>query len=457
MSDDANPFELVDDDSESAPKKPAPEKPATKKPAPAEDADGLPALELEPDLEAAPAPAAQTAAAPGGADEVEEIQLDDKPPPTPEPTRTIEDEGPTDGSTVRMSLSDVVSAWGEEAPEGAAAAAAAAEASTPTKDRSAAKRIAIMVLVIVAVLAVIIVLFASCTPVAHADELEGMDETDALLASPSDIGIDFRGIEEPPRLQRPENCCWRPWRLLITPYGFLASVKGDVYADAESQSIKIDFEDILDRTSAGGMLNVVFGYKRWKFVADGLFARLGDDLTVGRTNVAVKIRQYQLELAVGRRVIGPAFGEWVGPRCCPPVAPCPRQTLDLVAGMRYGRTETVLTINRPAGGILTALSKRATNTEDYWEPFVGGTWQIPLNRRWSFGFRGDVGGFAIGRDASNFSWRLEAVTQWRFHRRLALLFGWRVFEQDRTNGSGPDKEGTKLLQHGPLIGLMIRI
>ena len=206
-------------------------------------------------------------------------------------------------------------------------------------------------------------------------------------------------------------------------------------------------------TSAGGMLNVRFGYKRWFFVADGLFARLGDNFDAGRTAVDIKIRQYQLELAVGRRLIGRSFGRWTGPGCCPP-APPPCQTLDAYVGARYVRTEVVLTIDRPAA-ILPAIHKRATTTSDYWEPYVGGIWTVPLARRWSLRTRGDIGGFGLGADASEFAWRLEATAAWQFSNRLTLVFGWRLFEQDRVTGTGLDREGTKLLQHGPLIGLTI--
>ena len=99
----------------------------------------------------------------------------------------------------------------------------------------------------------------------------------------------------------------RPWEVRISPYGFLANVEGDVWADADKTSVKIPFEEIIKRTTAGGMLNVTFGYRRWFVELDGLYGRIEDEFDVGTLNTSVRVNQYQLELILGRRLYLPSL------------------------------------------------------------------------------------------------------------------------------------------------------
>jgi len=409
----------------------------------------------KPEPEPEPEPAEEPAAEPAPAEpDTLSLALEDEAPPEPEPEPELEDvSGPNDGQTVRMSLSDVVSAWGEEVP--VEDAATDSEDGPPAEDRSHLKRVVIAVLVIAAILAVIATLFAGCAPPAMAAplDLSAPMPNDPLLLKPSDIPVVLDG--QTPIVRRP-GCCWRPWEIFISPYGFLASVEGDVWADSEKSNINIPFEEIIDRTNAGGMLNLRFGYKRWYFEADGLFAKIGDDLSSGTTEIEVRITQYQLELALGYRIAGPGFGRWVGRRCCPPET-CPQQTVDVYGGMRYARTESTIHIRRPAGIIVGAIDTKASDTQDYWEPYVGLVWGKPLTRKWRLRCRGDIGGFDVGGDASNFSWRLEALAGLDLSSRISFFFGWRLFNQDRVRHDGAARTGTDLLQHGPMIGAVFRL
>lgn len=467
MTSDSNPFELVDDDGDDAPPpkpkaKPAPEPaPAPETVSASEPGGELEPLELEPDLEvseppAKPEPASDPTPEP---DAIEEIQLEDDAPPPPDPEP--EPEGPTDGGTVRMSLADVVHAWDEEAPAEVTAAAAAAAAKPAKKDRSAMKRVLLMVGVIVAILIAIIILFGACAPMAHADEV-----TDALAAEgagetldPRTIGVDFHGLEEGPkrRLTRrqaaPPGCCWRDWQISVTPYGFLAGVRGDVFADSDRTSISIPFEDLIKRTTGGFMLNVAIGYKRWVLEFDGVYGRVGDSFNIGRTSFDVRIKQYQADGVIGYVVSGRPFGRYTGARCCPP-EDCCRHRLIVYAGARYNQTDTVINISRPAGAILPGIQRRATDTGNYAKPIVGLAWGQWIGRSWFYKVRGDFGTGKLNDETSS-DIRIEATASWQFHDRMSLVFGYRVLRQRNVRESGGIEEGTDLTQHGPIVGLSI--
>ncbi|MDA1195039.1 MAG: hypothetical protein O2894_07615 [Planctomycetota bacterium] len=116
-NDGDDPFELVEDEGPTRPLAPPPPEPAD------EPISDVPEIKIEPEPPAKPKA---------------------KAPP-----------GPSDGSTVRMSLADVVSAWQEDAPVAEAAAAVPMK-----KDRTRAKMIAVATIVALAVLAVIVVFVA---------------------------------------------------------------------------------------------------------------------------------------------------------------------------------------------------------------------------------------------------------------------------------------------------------
>ena len=367
-----------------------------------------PAPAAMPPSEPEPEPPAGDAAPEPEPDDVPTIELTDDPPPEPEaPAEEFtEESGPSDGHTVRMALSDVVSAWDEDAAD---AGDDDPSGDAPTaKDRGGLKRIVVAILVIAFVLAAIIVILGSCAAPAQAAEAAAGN---TLAVQPSDIPVSFEGST--PVLERPKDCCWRPWELSITPYGFLASVDGDVWVDTEKESISIPFEDIIKRTTAGGMLNVTFGYKRWFVALDGIYGRIEDDFDVGTTNIDVRINQYQLDIMAGWRVCGRSFGRWVGARCCPPPVE-QAQTFDVFVGMRYIRTETRLRIQRPAGIILPAVDTHGSDTQAYWEPFVGRHLGAPPDRQVDAALQGQH------RRLRRRWRRLESRLDARGHRRLEV-------------------------------------
>lgn len=109
-------------------------------------------------------------------------------------------------------------------------------------------------------------------------------------------------------------------------------------------------------------------------------------------------------------------------------------------------------VTLPDGTVLPAGTKvGVSDTEAWFEPFVGARIGYDLSRTWSLALRADLGGFGIG---SEFAWQAMAIIGWRFDlfgADAAMLLGSRALGQKYQDN---DFEWD-VIAHGPAIGLNI--
>lgn len=102
----------------------------------------------------------------------------------------------------------------------------------------------------------------------------------------------------------------------------------------------------------------------------------------------------------------------------------------LLLGGRYILLEAEeLRITGPRGNSVTRSGKR-----DWVDPVIGGQLRAPLTEFVNLAVRGDFGGFGIGT-ASDFTWNIEAVTEWQCSDCLQLHLGYRVLDIDQQQGT----------------------
>ena len=58
-----------------------------------------------------------------------------------------------------------------------------------------------------------------------------------------------------------------------------------------------------------------------------------------------------------------------------------------------------------------------------------------------------------GSEAAQFTWQLNVNFAFRFTVNLSAFIGYRLLSYDTITGSGADRTGTDLLQHGPQFGV----
>ena len=127
-----------------------------------------------------------------------------------------------------------------------------------------------------------------------------------------------------------------------------------------------------------------------------------------------------------------------------PSGPNPWEAEFLVGG-RYNLLEADrITITGPRGRSITRSGER-----DWVDPIIGGIIRAPLNPDLAMSFRGDVGGFGIG-SASEFTWNIEALAEYKCSEYCRLMLGYRLLDIDQEQGGGDDRFEYDVQIRGPI-------
>lgn len=241
------------------------------------------------------------------------------------------------------------------------------------------------------------------------------------------------------------------WSFKIAPYAWLAGTGGTIVTNGEETDFDLSFEDILELTTGGFQINAQARYGRFFFSFDGTWAQLGhgEDLLGGRIDFSVK--QTIVELDVGYRLIGPEFrAASADTRAYVSGA----IILDAYLGARYWRTDLALTVDLPGLPPLIPPTQTVVSSVDEWtEPLVGARFGMGLSQKVGLAIDGNLGGFGIG-DAAELTWTLNLFIDWRFGKKWSAAFGWRTQSVDDISGSGVDRNGSKIVTTGPIIGFV---
>lgn len=248
--------------------------------------------------------------------------------------------------------------------------------------------------------------------------------------------------------------------LRFTPYAWLTSFNGDFGARSIELNVDASFADILDESDSviGFMGAIDAEVDRFVFQLNGVYTKAEFGTTRGRagprgSSVSAEadavLETTWIEALAGYRLADQRFG----------TESTYRLTLDGFAGLRY--TDLALdqsvtaeaNVELPRGGMLEAGVRREFSDSQAWfEPFVGLRAGFEFGEGWSVSLRGDLGGF--GFDGSDFSWQAIATLgyRWRFEQwSLGLFAGYRALGQDYRD----DDFKWDMVTHGPLIGLSV--
>ncbi len=155
-----------------------------------------------------------------------------------------------------------------------------------------------------------------------------------------------------------------------------------------------------------------------------------------------------VELQGGYRFLGPEFG-------VTNFAPGD-MALDAYLGARYWRTDISLNVNLPGRPpIIPPTQISGLSTDEWVEPLLGGRFRLGLTPTVGMSINGNVGGFGVG-EAADLTWTLSMTFDWRFAQRWGTAFGWRTQSVDDVSGSGSERNGSKIVTTGPIVGLIYR-
>ena len=218
------------------------------------------------------------------------------------------------------------------------------------------------------------------------------------------------------------------WHYLVQPYVMFPNMKGETgIADLPLISVDEDPQDIFENLQMGAMFYAEAQNDTWTFSTDLLYMNLGPEIadTALVSDVDVEVSQVGWEIAAMRRLT-PQF--------------------ELGIGLTYNQidVDVDLHINGPLGG--TDVS--AGLEEDWIDPTIVGRATWPINDKWFFQARGNIGGFGVG---SELMWQIMADVGYRPSEKWFFTFGYRIIDIDYDQGSGLDRFVYDMQTFGPQL------
>lgn len=233
----------------------------------------------------------------------------------------------------------------------------------------------------------------------------------------------------------------REWNLIVSPYVWAASLKGDASLAGMDTDVDVPFADIFKHLDFAAMGNIELTNDQFGFYIDGQHVRTSQDESVAEHEIALKIRTTFVTAGVYYRVyelpLGgtTAFGD---PR---------RFTVEPTIGVRWTKLEA----DADTG------TARADKSANWTDPFVGVRLSGDLSERWNLAGEADIGGFDVG---SKLAINAQAYLGYRtqmFGRPTIMRLGYRLLSEDfDTVDFTGNKFRWDVVQQGPVLGFSMR-
>jgi hypothetical protein len=205
------------------------------------------------------------------------------------------------------------------------------------------------------------------------------------------------------------------WTFDASLYGLAAGMSGQVGVGPVNADVDFGFDRILDNLEFGIMGKVRLGYDRWALYTDVVYM----GLQATKNNVTAEMDQWMVEPAISYRV---------------------SKYFEPLAGVRY---------NNLAAEIRGPSTSTTSGAQDWWDPFVGANFGLPLGKVFSLNLRSDIGGFGVGSDLA---WHVFPYFNWQFNTWGSLQAGYRWLDMDYESGGGASRFKYDMLIQGPQIG-----
>src|SRR4051794_1573490 len=265
------------------------------------------------------------------------------------------------------------------------------------------------------------------------------------------------------------------WSVAFTPYAWATSLKGSQTIRGRTVDVNETFIDIVqDTIGKGGQLFAAMGHAEARF---GPFAFFGDAIweQMGIKGGGVVARSVTPDITAGlaatgdikvKMAIAEAGGAYEVARFGLPfgsVITVPA-AFDVLAGARYWYQQGDVTFDVRATVEIADLVLLGRNravaksgSVDWTDPFVGARIRLAVGPGQELFARGDVGGFGVG---SKFSWQAVAGYTFDFAVWNGITFsgllGYKALYVDYDQGEGRRRYEFDMLQHGPVLGLLMR-
>jgi len=217
-----------------------------------------------------------------------------------------------------------------------------------------------------------------------------------------------------------DPCCVAGVRWHLSVGMWVWGLDGTVGDNGREVDVDSDWTDTLenlDKIEFAIDLRARAEWGRWRFSAGFDGATLEDSLSAqqGAFAVDAEVSLWTAYAQLGYVIAGGRMG-------CDACAPT--WCLDAYAGARFYATSLELS------GTPGPAPNAVDSSEEWIDPLVGLHLAIQ-NRKWTWVFEGDVGGFGVGSD---FAWSALASVGYNFTRGFGIAAGWKVLDIDREDG-----------------------
>ena len=201
----------------------------------------------------------------------------------------------------------------------------------------------------------------------------------------------------------------------VSLYFMGAGMAGNVTVKGIESDVDMSFGDIIDKLEFGMMGRARVTRDKWWGSADVIYMSLGAE----KKGSAADLAQWMVQPEVGYDFTPGLAG---------------------FAGFRY---------NSLSGDVTGPLGRNPTGTVDWWDPVIGARGRYRFGERASLVVTGDIAPF---KTASDFSWQLEPLVDWRFGDRWSAQAGYRWLYTDYSEGTGANEFRYKVTTQGPQAG-----
>ena len=279
-----------------------------------------------------------------------------------------------------------------------------------------------------------------------------------------------------PVYKAPPPVVVNPWRIDITPYGWMPSLNGSSTVKGHTSDVDASFfGDIIHREIPRELFGLMTAFEarndRFMILGDFVYIKLGVDKSGARSvtlgPVATLGVDGQLDVTtkmiIAELAAAYEFARWGSPFGGPGAS----TSLDIYGGGRlwWQQADVSLALTAQLQIVLprrnfTIVGSRAVadSGDVTWiDPIVG----LRLRHQFAPGseltISGDVGGFGVG---SQFSWQAIGAYRWTFAKTQSAIWsamlGYRALYVDYSKGSGDTLYAFDMLMHGPIVGISAR-
>lgn len=208
------------------------------------------------------------------------------------------------------------------------------------------------------------------------------------------------------------------WRFRLSPYMWLAGLKGDVATIPPLPTVPIDISasDALSDFEGGGMLLLDAKKGRHGFLLDALYTDVRSDTTLVPAPINLDMRSISKTTIVTLAYQYEVYRQG-------------QTVVDLIAGARYWHIDAELQFS---GGLGVLAGRRIDNTESWVDPVLGVKGRLPFGEsRFYFEGGAGIGGFGVG---SEFAYEINANVGYQWTKSIGTTIGYRMFDVDYEKG-----------------------